>query len=591
MSNTQLKLKPISELRKFSFNIPSYQRGYKWGEREVLDLLNDITNFKDNDNFVRDSTYCLQPIVLLKTPNQYDLIDGQQRLTTIYLIQKYLNKLKAAERRMPAFNFTYETRANRVEFLKTLDETKKDDNSDFHHLYHAFKTISEFFEGMVDYELTEFETALQRNVKVIWYEIPKTDDPRAVFTRLNIGKIPLNNAELIKALFLRQQNYPNKSDEDVIFLQSQIANEWDLIENSLQNDELWFFLNNKETQFDTRIEFIFDLITKTHSAENPKETYKLLDTTKDKLKTFIIYNDIFKSHNDVLSHWKMVKDYFLNLQEWFENKETYHLIGFLVSQQSNVSLNKIKDASDKKNKAEFITYLRNKVYKTLPNEFGTLRYGQKGVKPILLMFNIASVLLNKGSNRRFQFNAYYLDDYEIEHIKAVKSHRPDSIGDQKKWVHTLLAYYSGNPNAKQNLIDIPEIDGIDLELYKSCVKLLLEEKYSKASFNTIYDKVLLSKNEKENETDNSIGNLTLLDAGTNRGYKNAVFPVKRKHILNLDKSGKYLPVCTRNVFLKYYSKQIDNMFFWSEQDALDHQNALVDTISTYFTNQIENVNE
>lgn len=67
------------------FYVPSYQRGYRWGETEVVRLLDDIYSTEGKRN------YCLQPVVVRKGGDRYELIDGQQRLTTIYLIYRYMS--------------------------------------------------------------------------------------------------------------------------------------------------------------------------------------------------------------------------------------------------------------------------------------------------------------------------------------------------------------------------------------------------------------------------------------------------------------------------------------------------------------------
>ena len=85
-----------------------------------------------------------------------------------------------------------------------------------------------------------------------------------------------------------------------------------------------------------------------------------------------------------------------------------------------------------------------------------------------------------------------------------------------------------------------------------------------------------------NVVDNSIGNLTLLDSTTNRSYKNAVFPIKRSKIIALDKEATFIPLCTKNVFLKYYSKQVDKMLYWEVKDSQDHQQAMVDSLYGIF---------
>lgn len=81
-NNIILETKFVADISG-SFYIPSYQRGYRWSETEVVRLLDDIyQNGKKN--------YCLQPVVVRKKEDRYELIDGQQRLTTLYLIYKYM---------------------------------------------------------------------------------------------------------------------------------------------------------------------------------------------------------------------------------------------------------------------------------------------------------------------------------------------------------------------------------------------------------------------------------------------------------------------------------------------------------------------
>lgn len=100
-TNIILETKFVADISG-SFYIPSYQRGYRWSETEVVRLLDDIyQNGKKN--------YCLQPVVVRKKEDQYELIDGQQRLTTLYLIYKYMKNVNPFFNE-PAFTLSYQTR-------------------------------------------------------------------------------------------------------------------------------------------------------------------------------------------------------------------------------------------------------------------------------------------------------------------------------------------------------------------------------------------------------------------------------------------------------------------------------------------------
>ena len=85
------------------FYIPSYQRGYRWGEDEVTRLLDDVYNNGTNN-------YCLQPIVVRRNGDRFELIDGQQRLTTLYLIYRYMYNASGGFLDEPSFSLEYETR-------------------------------------------------------------------------------------------------------------------------------------------------------------------------------------------------------------------------------------------------------------------------------------------------------------------------------------------------------------------------------------------------------------------------------------------------------------------------------------------------
>ena len=84
-----LEAKPIKDIRG-TFHIPAYQRGYRWERTQVKTLLNDLYQCMEANGQEKD--YCLQPVVVQKKgvqkkgKLQYDLIDGQQRLTTIYIL-------------------------------------------------------------------------------------------------------------------------------------------------------------------------------------------------------------------------------------------------------------------------------------------------------------------------------------------------------------------------------------------------------------------------------------------------------------------------------------------------------------------------
>ena len=182
------------------------------------------------------------------------------------------------------------------------------------------KRIKQFQHGLkkktATFDKNEFRSKLKFNSKIIWYESTE-NDPISIFTRINIGKIPLTNAELIKALFLNSANFDKNKKEKLRLKQLEIATEWDNIEHDFQNNRLWFLTGNKVAT--NRIEFIFDLM---NEEEDKSDTYS----------TFRFFNKKFsaKSQSNIEKNWKEIKDYFLRFTEWFEERDLYHKIGYLI---------------------------------------------------------------------------------------------------------------------------------------------------------------------------------------------------------------------------------------------------------------------
>ena len=230
-----------------NFFIPSYQRGYRWGVEEVTRLLDDIY-------FNGPQSYCLQPIVVQKTGDKYELIDGQQRLTTLFILLHYIQK-EYKPRISIKYTLSYELRIGSEQYLSDIKEELAETDIDYFHIYQAYKTIDEWFSKQEDSVIVadDMYSYLVKYIKIIWYEIPENNkDAIGLFTRLNIGKIPLTSAELVKAMFLtntqtevsgKNAEYKQKLRE---MKQSEIAMQWDIIEKELHNASLWGFLTNSE---------------------------------------------------------------------------------------------------------------------------------------------------------------------------------------------------------------------------------------------------------------------------------------------------------------------------------------------------------
>lgn len=586
-----LILLPVNELLQKSFSIPAYQRGYRWTPRQVTELLDDVFIFQSRPKTAVDSFYCLQPVVVTRSAIEkpWELIDGQQRLTTIFLILSFFNCRFTVEFRKKLFSLVYVTHENSAEYLKTLDENRSDENIDFSHIWQAYQAIHEWFKDKANL-INDMESAFLNSVKVIWYEVNSNIvDPIAVFTRLNMGKIPLTNAELVKALFLKEGNFEKEGGRVRQIQQFKIAQEWDEIERRLHDDSFWFFLANTGQEAN-RIDFILSLRADQLTSD--------LVQRHDPNYIFLKFNEqLTKNVGQINDEWDIVKKVFLRLDEWYRDRYLYHVIGFLLWQKVKVSdiINLAQKAVSKKSfRLALKDEIFSKLFKVGLGEFSAseiknfindkvteLSYDsdKKDIRELLLLFNIVSLLEIGDSGPRFPFEYFKKDRWDLEHIRSVKSNMPGRKDEQKAWLEHVLEYLSATEILESNY----PVDTQDADMISKMTILRDTEPFDEKAFEAIFSQVIDQYDPgSDQDVDNSIGNLTLLDATTNRGYGNAIFPHKRRKIISLDKAGKFVPLCTKNAFLKYYSSKIDEMLIWTHKDAFAHQAAIADSLSRFF---------
>lgn len=574
-----IELREINKLIKERFFIPTYQRGYRWDEKQVKELLEDVHEFMHKGNTQEGEFYCLQPIVVKKRDDgRYDVIDGQQRLTTFFIIQKCLGK--------KTFHIEYK-RDGSADFLENIRDYVENSkaytstNIDFHFMSKAYTTVKQWFERVMeeneDYTLEdEFSTYLGKYCKVIWYEVEEEedddddDDAESIFTRLNIGKIPLTNAELIKALFLRKSNFKNIGDATYL-RQLEIASEWDNIENTLQDDKVWYFINPLyEEDPPTRIEYIFDIISGKAAKDGSNET-------------FIYFSKQLES-SSIDEVWKEIKDYYRIIMEWHEDQRLFHLIGFLTSSKSRVTVKQliIEYYKHQFKKDEFTGYVMNYIRDRFDGvDIEELSYNyspeKETIKDILLLFNVVTVMNKSSAYSRFPFDSYNKNKngWSLEHIHAQNT---EGMGNSKDlW----LAWID------EHLKSFRQFSG---DLYKEVVVTLEavdREELDRDGFDKLFSDISLKIKDDYGVDLHKIDNLALLDINANSSISNNFFDVKRSLIIEKDRSGEFIPVCTRNVFLKYYSSDPSQVHYWSQSDRTDYLDAIKSTLKDYIGDEEE----
>lgn len=594
-----------NEIRKFF--IPSYQRGYRWDKQQVKDLLDDIYDFFQSKRS-KDEFYCLQPVVIRydKTKMHFKVIDGQQRLTTLYIILKYL---KESSRRFndikkelnnnnevkdifeycdledfevtEPYNIEYETRQGNGNYdskkFLTMEITKNeidDSNPDFYHMSIAYQTIKKWFKNK---QKKQFYETLLNDTKVIWYQVDCKDEKEEIeiFTRLNIGKIQLTNAELIKAkLLIPIEDYKK---------QMEFSTVWDNIEQTLQNDDFWYFLTNKQKS-QTAIDLIFDVLAQKYKQDFNKK--KKDDEGKinynemiDKFSYYVFEYVLKNGYKTEEQIWQESQELYRAFLNWYNDRDIYHKVGYLIYFKTSL-LNLINEYKGKK-KDEFNRKLKSIIIDEDVNDINLvdlkykydekenkIKHHKEKIHKILLLFNIETILQNKNSNVKFDFfnlkfirnkNVIKKRSWDIEHIASQTDNE-----NKEEWVRAVLKYIYG--------IDTDKKESIDR------IKKIAQNKYEIFYKRT---KRELKINDINEGFKHNIGNLTLLDSKTNRGYGNAFFPVKRAIVINEDTKGNFIPIATKNVFLKQYSTKLSDMMNWNEKDIKNYREEIFKLLSKY----------
>ena len=567
-----------------NFLIEAYQRGYRWGEDEVKHLLEDIYEIPEGQK------YCLQPVVVKNKNGKFELIDGQQRMTTLYLIMKYLNSYLDIK-----YSIEYTTRTGgngqigSKELLENIDVYVSDPSSkniDELFIKKSYIIIGEWFKGEKS-KMLSFAQKL-RKVTIIWYEVDDNEDSVSIFTRLNIGKINLTNAELVKALFLsRGKKEPNGRYAGNPYgieekKQHEIALGWDAMEKSLHDEKFWTFITNEKSEkYPIRMELLFDMIEMKPNSES-------------NFYTFNRFYERFKKSENRYETWELIERYMQQLMEWYNDFNLYHHIGFLVATGTSVKtlLDMAMSVEKPIRKSEFlakaIDMIRERMVFTIDNEgkkeeieYAELNYEQhrEYLQDFLLLFNVETIRQKGDENIRFPFDRYKNEGtWSLEHIHAQNS---ESLKTNQDWRNWLVLHKTSLVNLKKTLDEkdarCSKIDSVINEINK--VIAHIDDKNYKGSIRDEFSVVaanvvkLLSDGDDKAQM-HTLSNMALLTVGENAALNNSTFDVKRTKILDMDKAGEYIPICTRNVFMKYYSTSDTKLQFWSEEDRKGYITAM-----------------
>lgn len=580
----------VSKYKKF--NVPSLQRTYRWGEKEIKLLLNDLYEFYNTNEDSTNDFYPLQPLILKKSnknDDTWNVLDGQQRLTTIKLIASYLKMDKDY-----CLDISYDTREKTKDFLDNISNKKEEDvgtSMELYYIFHAYEVIKAWFQKNEKEKDTEKINAI-RNVlfekertRFVVQEMNSDDDEAKTFQNINQGRIPLSCSELIKALFLghifeshkidnncrfaySSDGYglfipinPIKEKQELTRIQNIIAKEWNDIETVLMHDEFYSFVCPEKEKSINRMDFLFKVACR-------NEKFKKYNTDDP-------FNAIYECIKDgkvvdnISCCWNVVFKCFNRMQKLYYDFDAYHLVGFCNCEHIGISEDFNKYCNDDEKMDEFKTAIREKIKGKVLNgiKIDDLHYGESNdkIKEILLLHNLQSYSDEK---LRFPFNLYDGGkNYDIEHIHATAEEKADKKS-RYEWFETNHSHIKKKKEKLKGLF----------EIFEEGFKKKNRDIFKDDRFNDLREIMIKDNldNEKEDlSKDNGIRNLCLLDSTTNRTYKNSLFITKREMILKkakgeMDKEYYVYPLllCTERIFLKFYSNvdSDDNLNFWTKNN-------------------------
>lgn len=551
----------------YTYLIPDYQRGYRWQRSHIRDLMNDVWHSTEKD------WNCIQPIIVShRNKDKYTLVDGQQRLTTISLILKHLNENE--------FN------------LEREDVNNEEDSINKQFKEYAEGTVEDWIKENLkknpEEEKRKFITNLKEYTKVIWYEVNE-DKAIEVFTRININRIPLTAAELLKAMILRklttsinidiqpnatfqQQNEIKSSLQKLIYIETrqiEISHQWNEIESTLQDDRFWLMFNEKNDQDSCRISRIFRIAyaceiqqNKEQNKDNEREISEN-DSEKAVFRYFLSKIQPDKNEGDEMAEleriektWHEIENIYRALRDWYEDVDTFHLVCMYFIVNKSASVSKLYTDWDTKTRKTFRDELRKRIKNELFGDKSDVKTtidkcdyksDYSRIKNILLLHNVATTMLRnwpqhrwnekKLSNERylknmcsrFPFHMYKIAKWNLEHISPCSGDSNDPK-QREEFIKCLRGSLTDGI-LRQKLKDE------DPSKLEKLIKQFIETDNNPDMRNSIAEKILEILEDSniykpfEDQLQHSIKNLALLDEGTNKSYRNNIFADKRKAIL------------------------------------------------------------
>ncbi len=649
--------KGFGENEKLSFLIKPYQRGFRWdAHNNVRKLLDDLFSYSEKNSTLFDKTridapddfiddkfdfYCLQTLTLKSASDEgkWEVIDGQQRLTCIFLIymvlsffcdlcdpvnepyeifyqregekdfplsqriRKYFDKLSKKEIKYRGILQNEDlTESEKADWFDKLikdvctwfDQEKKVPGSykiDSYYVRSAMIEVIRFVsEGKDQKQIETLLECIKRNVYFLWYVVPEDSELSSedVFLKINSGAIPLTNAELIKSLILR--NSGNELEENSCKNKlKENSRKWEALERGLSEDELWSFIAGNFNS-DTRIELLLDVYARNNSDEKNKYSG---NTSNNPYALFDWYNEYSKLNEsfvtDVLTG---IQDYYDRVAEWYDDVEIYHFVGLLTvyqklglrfdggykNQQEMLKLLLLEAEQEVSSKDEFIQGLKRKILTCLKDSSKKDQIPEEAVYLVECPDGYNNDYLN-----------YNDDSKRIEAILWLFN-----VWETVESADNKTEYMKGQFKYKNNICRrFPFSEALSGKWSLEHIFPQHPDDNDKENLNR-YEEITkgIDKEKRLKEEDvHSIKNLALLKKNTNTSLQNEMLNIKRSILISEIGKGAFIPCATVNAFMLYYNidgskndtepenLQIgDDWNYWTVNDADKYEKAIVECL-------------
>lgn len=565
-----------TRLGDFKYRIPDYQRGYKWTEENVLALLNDVKGFEQ----VNDSQfYCLQNITIthIKGEKYYNVIDGQQRLTTLFILLCYLDHSSIVSGKLE-----YAIRENTEKFLQSdvlkrecwLDDyNSKPKHQDEYYILKAAKAIKSWFEPKertkeeVENLKTTFSNKLLNNTKLIVNEVDGNE--HQTFSNLNGVKVPLDAADLIRAMLITYSVREGKENVNIDPYRARMGAEIDSIDRQWSSEDVrrYFIQFLPDRLYRNSKQLRFDI------SEHPINLLYLLFLLSIQGSQEVVSLDVFEKYLKAGGKtFEAIKDFHNDLMDWYSDVNIYHYVGFLFFNFKDQSVESFGKVSFKNlyklwkrnyRKTTFLVQVKQIItslllpklteeevakgdtpdgtfVKSIEFNFDTNWYESPQLPPVLILNDIIISERSK-SISRIPPAFLRINDEDKEHISC-QTPGKDDIENKERWLEDirLLKGFKVSEEKKEDfLLNIKNLENKINSVDKITENVKQEIISSLTQFGL-----------------NSIGNIVLLNGSVNKGYHNSPFIDKRRAILNNyfnEKPDKNRSTSSKNKYIRPFT--------------------------------------